>query len=147
VEEKTAIRGMKKKSEPVVQKEEEEPYYPPVLEWDNQHPDDIQQEPPVDHMYCQLCLITPCLFLQWQEDIERLEALLYPEETNRAKRYIFYRRMTRELYGHLGKGIQKPFPCCFVQGARDLYPNGEAEGVYTRIKCGPGGDGGGSFII
>jgi hypothetical protein len=52
-------------------------------------------------MYWQFCLITPCLFLQWQEDIERLEALLYPEETNRAKQYIFYCRM----YGHLGKGV------------------------------------------
>jgi hypothetical protein len=118
------------------------------LEWDDQHPDGVQQEPHVDYMYCQFCLISPYLFLQWQEDIESSEALLYPEERNRAKQFIFYRRMTRELYGHLGKGIRKPLPPCFVQWARDLYPNGEAEeGVYTGFKHGPGGDGGGSFNI
>jgi hypothetical protein len=72
-------------------------------------------------MYCQYCLITPCLFIQWQEEIERTDAQLYPEENKRAKRFRFYRRMTRELYGHLGKGVQKPLPRCFVQGARDLY--------------------------
>jgi hypothetical protein len=53
----------------MVQEEEDkqhkkEPYYPPAIEWDEQHPDDVQQEPPVDTMYCQYYLITPCLFLQ-----------------------------------------------------------------------------------
>jgi hypothetical protein len=118
-----------------------------ALEWDEQHPDNVQQEPPVDVMYCQYCLITPCLFLQWQEEIERTDALLYPEQNNSAKRFMFYRIMTKELYGHLGKGIRKPLPCCFVQGARDLYPNDEAEGTYTGFKPGPSGDGDGSIII
>jgi class 3 adenylate cyclase len=136
----------KKKGEPKVKKEEEEPYNPPAPEWDEQDPDNIEQEPPVDPLYCQFCLYTPCLFLQWQEDIEQAERLMYPDKTNRAKRFIFYRRMTRELYGHLGKGVRKPLPRCFVQGARDLYPNGEAEDVYTGFKRGPGGDGDESSI-
>jgi hypothetical protein len=144
----------KKKSEKKVEEEEkdqpeEQPsYYPLVLEWDEQGPDDVQQEPPVDVMYCGYCLITPCLFIQWQEEIERTDALLDPGENNRARRFRFYGNMTRELYGHLGKGIQKPLPCCFVQGARDFYPNDEAEGTYyTGFKPGPNGDGNGSNII
>jgi hypothetical protein len=58
---------------------------------------------------------------------------MYPEETNRAKRYHMYRRMSQELHGHLGKGTRKPLPGCFVQGLRDLYPEGEALG-YTGFK-------------
>jgi hypothetical protein len=131
----------------VQEEEEEEPYSPWALEWDDQHPDNLQQEPPIDVMYCGFCLITPSLLFQWQEDIERSEALMYPEETNRAKRCIFYCRMMRELYGHIGKGVHKPLPHCFVQGARELYPNSKAEGVYTRFKRGPDSDGGGSSII
>ena len=126
--------------------EEEIPYSPPALEWDEQDPDDVQQEPPVDAMYCGFCLITPCLFIQWQEDILRSEAYRDPGETNRAKRFIFYRMISRELFGHLGKGVRKPLPRCFVQGARELYPTSEAEGVYTGFKRGPGGDGGVSSI-
>ena len=126
--------------------EEEIPYSPPALEWDEQDPDDVQQEPPVDAMYCGFCLITPCLFIQWQEDILRSEAYRDPGETNRAKRFIFYLMISRELFGHLGKGVRKPLPRCFVQGARELYPTSEAEGVYTGFKRGPGGDGGGSSI-
>jgi hypothetical protein len=91
-------------------------YYPPALEWDEQDPDNIQQEPPVDAMYCAgYCLITPCLFIQWQEEIERTDALLDPGENNRVRWFRFYRNMTREIYGHLGKGIGKPLPGCFVQ--------------------------------
>jgi hypothetical protein len=71
--EEDSNQNEKKKGETMVQEEEEkqhkeEPsYYPPALEWDEQHPSDVQQEPPVDAMYCQYCLITPCLFIQWQE--------------------------------------------------------------------------------
>jgi hypothetical protein len=84
---------------------EEPSYYPPALEWYEQHPGDVQQEPPVDVMYCQYCLIIPCLYVKPQKEIERTDALLYPEHNNRAKRLMFYHRMTRELYGHIGKGV------------------------------------------
>jgi hypothetical protein len=50
--------------------------------------DDVQQEPPVDAIYCGFCLITPCLFLQWQDDIEGSEPHMDPEETNRAKQVV-----------------------------------------------------------
>jgi hypothetical protein len=98
-------------------------------------------------MYCGYCFITPCLFIQWQEEIERTEALLDTGENNRVRRFRFYRNMTRELYGHLGKGVQKPLPRCFVQGARNLYPNNTAEGTYTGFKPVLSGDGNGSNII
>jgi hypothetical protein len=74
--------GRKNQGEAVVQKEEtdtveeEGPYYPPALEWDNQHPNDVQQEPPVAPTYCHFCLCTPCLFLQWQEELERYKEIL-----------------------------------------------------------------------
>jgi hypothetical protein len=126
--------------------EEEEPYSPPALEWDEQDPNEVQQEPPVDPLYCRFCLSTPCLFLQWQEEMEQSERLMYPYKTNRAKRLIFYQRVPRELNGHLGRGARKPLPHCFVQGARDLYPNGVADDVYTGFKRGPGGAGDESSI-
>jgi hypothetical protein len=48
--------------------EEEGPYpkdqYPPAPKWDDQDPDEVQQEPPVDPTYyCRFCLRMPCLFL------------------------------------------------------------------------------------
>jgi hypothetical protein len=148
------MKEEKKKSENKVEEEEknqpeEQPsYYPPPLEWDEQDPDDVQQEPPVDAFFCGYCLITPCLMIQWQEDIERTDAALYdPGENNRVRRFRFYRNMTRELYGHLGKGVRKPLPRCFVQGARDFYPNDEPEGTYTGFKPAPSGNGNGPNII
>jgi hypothetical protein len=51
--------------------EEEDPYgdknYPTAPKWDDQDPDNVQQEPPMDQTYCSFCLRTPCLFLQWQD--------------------------------------------------------------------------------
>jgi hypothetical protein len=138
--------GEDNKGEVLVLEEEETDQYPSAPEWDDQDPEDIEQEPPVDPTYCRFCLFTPCLFLQWQEDIEQAERLMYPNETNRAKRFIFYRRMARELYGHLGKGVRKPLPRCFVQGARDLYPEDEAVD-YTGFKHAGDGNGDGSVII
>jgi hypothetical protein len=140
-----------KVSEIVVQQKEtkniNDEEYPTSPKWDDQDPDDVQQEPPPDAMFCGFCLITPCLMIQWQEDILRSEAHMDPGETNRVKRFNFYRTMTRELYGHLGKGVRKPLPTCFVQGARDLYPNGEAEGAYTGFKRARDGNGDGTDIV
>jgi hypothetical protein len=77
--------------------------YPTSPKWDDQDPDNVQHEPPVDAMFCGFCLITPCLFMQ--EDILRSEAHMDPGKTNRVKQFNFYQTMTRELYGHLGKGV------------------------------------------
>jgi hypothetical protein len=54
-----------KACEPVVQEEKEEEeksYSPPALKWHEQHPNHVQQELPVDAMYCGFCLVTPCLY-------------------------------------------------------------------------------------
>jgi hypothetical protein len=112
-------------------KYEEDP--PPSPEWDDQDADDVPQEPPVDPTYCRFCLHTPCLFLQWQDELERCVEIMHPDESNKAKRYHMYRRMTREFNGHLGKGSRKPLPDCFVQGLRDLYPERE-QLDYTGFK-------------
>jgi hypothetical protein len=78
--------------------------YPPAPEWDDQDPDNVPQEPPVNRTYCRFCLRMPCLFLQWQDELKRCVEIMHPEETNRAKRYHMYHRMLREFNGHLGKG-------------------------------------------
>jgi hypothetical protein len=106
--------------------------YPAPVEWDDRPNEDLPQEPPVDPMYCRLCLKTPCVFLQYQDELERVVEIMYPEESNRTKRYHMYRRMSRELHGPLGKGRRKPLPKCFVQGFRDLYPD-EADN-YTGFR-------------
>jgi hypothetical protein len=121
--------------------------YPTAPEWDDQDPDDVQQEPPIDSTYCHICLQTHCLFLQWQEDLEASVEIMYPEETNRAKRYHMYRRMSRELNGHLGKGNRKPLPGCFTQGLRDLYPEGEGKKCTGFKHPRDDGNGDGSIII
>jgi hypothetical protein len=43
--------------------------HPSTLEWDDRPAKDLPQEPPVDPMYCRLCLKTPCVFLQWQDEL------------------------------------------------------------------------------
>jgi hypothetical protein len=55
--------------------EEEGPYgsknYPTAAKGDDQDPNKVQQEPPVDPTYCCFWLHTSCLFLQWQDKLER----------------------------------------------------------------------------
>jgi hypothetical protein len=46
--------------------------YPPSTKWDDQDPDGVPQEPPVDSTYCRFCLCMLCMFLQWQDELERL---------------------------------------------------------------------------
>jgi hypothetical protein len=62
---------------------------PPFV--DNVAPDDIsagvsqsqsQQEPG----YCKHCGESPCQFLEWQEELECIVAIMYPEVTNKQKR-------------------------------------------------------------
>ena len=108
--------------------------YPAAPEWDDRPAEDLPQEPPVDLFYCAHCLKTPCVFLQYQDEMERVVEIMCPEETNKVKRYHMYRRMSRELHGPLGKGCCKPLPKCFVQGFRDLYP--DEEDKYTGFRYG-----------
>jgi HD-GYP domain-containing protein (c-di-GMP phosphodiesterase class II) len=103
-------------------------------ECDDRDADDLPEEPPIDWMYCSYCLQTPCVFLQYQDEMERIVEVMYQQESNRTKRYHLYRRMSQELHGPLGKGCRKPLPKCFVQGFRDLYPD-EADN-YTGFRDG-----------
>jgi hypothetical protein len=101
-----------KVSEIVVEQEEtksiDDEEYPTSPKWDDQDPDDVQQEPPPDAMFCGFCLITPCLMIQWQEDILRSEAHMDPGKTNRVKRFNFYQTMTRELYAISARAFVSP---------------------------------------
>jgi hypothetical protein len=85
--------------------------YPAPAEWDNCTTKDLPQEPPANCMYCSLCLKAPCVFLQYQDKLERVAEIMYPKESNRTKRYHMYQHhMSHKSCG----------PCkCFVQGFRD----------------------------
>ncbi len=102
-------------------------------------PDDIlaedsqsQQEPG----FCEHCGHSPCHFLQWQEELERIVDIKYPEVTNKQKDYNMYSHITCRLHGPLGKDNRRPLPLCFGQGMRDLYPSK----YYTGYKPSPLGD-------
>jgi hypothetical protein len=90
-------------------------------------------------MYRRFCVKTPCVFLQYQDELERIVEVMYPQEPNNMKGYHMYRRMSNELHVHLGKGVRKPLPMCFVQGFRELYP--DVEDNYTGFRDGPNDEG------
>ena len=75
-----------------------------------------------------MCAKSPCVFLEWQEELERHVDIMYPEVSNKAKRYHMYRHMLRKLHGHMGKGKRKRLPSCILQGLRDLFPSEEYVG-------------------
>jgi hypothetical protein len=123
--------------------QEEEPEEP---EWDDQDPNDLEQEPPVDPLYCGFCLATPCLFLQWEDELTTCVDILHSEASNKAKRFHMYRHMSRRLHGPMGPGRREPLPGCFVQGLRDLYPQDDPT-TYTGFKHARDGDAGDGTII
>jgi hypothetical protein len=109
---------------------------PPFPE--EQEPNDLsyveeQEPPPEDDWFCPHCSHSPCSFLQWQGELERIMDVMYPEATNKQKRYHMYRHITRKLHGSLGKGNCRPLPWCFGQGMRGLFPLEQ----YTDIKPNP----------
>jgi hypothetical protein len=84
---------------------------PPRLEeqgLDNLAREENQEPPAEDEWHCPVCKNSPCLFLQYQEELERHVDIMYPKVTNKQKRYHMYRHMSRRLHGHLGKGLS---PC------------------------------------
>ena len=103
---------------------------PPFL--DEQEPDDLprpeedlEPEDTITH-WCPMCAKSPCVFLEWQEELERPVNIMYPEVSNKAKRYHMYLHMSAKLDGHMGKG--KCLPSCVSQGLRDLFPSEEYVG-------------------
>ena len=116
---------------------------PPVLE--EEEPDDLPraevQEEPQEMHWCPACKKSPCVFLEWQEELERCVDLMAPEVTNKSKRYHMYRHMSRRLNGQMGKGNRKQLPQCFERGLRELYPSEEYSGFKANsFDSGPRGD-------
>jgi hypothetical protein len=119
-------------------------HYPPPPNLEEQIPNDLPQEenqeqPPEDEWFCLHCENSPCLFIQWQEELERHFDIMYPEVTNKAKRYHIYRHIfyfftfklhAWPLFGQGQSKGQKPLPGCFQQGPRDLFPSED----YTGFK-------------
>jgi hypothetical protein len=72
-----------------------------------------QEMPAEDDWFCPCCAHSPCSFLQWQEELEQIVDIMYPEVSNKQKCYHMYRHITRKLHGHLRKGNCKSLPGCF----------------------------------
>jgi hypothetical protein len=109
---------------------------PPVIE--EEAPDDLtraenQDEPKEDPWLCPACNHSPCSFLQYQEELERICDIMYPEVSNKVKRYHMYKHMTRRLHGQLAKHERKELPPCMSQGLKDLFPSES----YTGFKPSP----------
>ena len=99
---------------------------------DGLNPSEEQEPPPEDPWYCPRCGNSPCLFLQWQEELESIVDIMYAENTNKSKRYHMYRHIAHKYHGPMGKGQRAPLPGCCEQGLKDLFPSKE----YTGFKYG-----------
>jgi hypothetical protein len=80
-------------------------YPTPPPNFEERMPDNMpptEEEEPKDEWYCPHCRSSPCVFLQYQNELERQVNIMYPEVTNKQKRYHVYRHMSRRLYSHLG---------------------------------------------
>ena len=74
-------------------------HYPPPPILEEQIPDDLpkegnQETPADDEWLCLRCANSPCLFLQYQDELERHVDIMYPKVTNKQKRYHRYRHMS-----------------------------------------------------
>jgi hypothetical protein len=111
---------------------EEDPGQEPFLE--SQIPDDLPRQedqdepPPEDEWECPSCKMSPCLFIQAQEEVERVVSFMAPETSNVSKRFHLYRHWTMKLHGRLAKHDRRRLPECFELGLRELYPSGEYRG-------------------
>jgi hypothetical protein len=97
--EKTKAEGLKVEAKETC--EEELPDNPLCAE---------EEEPPEDGWFCPHCSESPCQFLQWQEELERIVDCMKPDKFNKQKRFELYGHMTRCHHGTLGKGNRKPLP-------------------------------------
>jgi hypothetical protein len=139
--EKTNVKEEKEKEEPCDKCEGSFPasHYPPAPGLEEQVPDDLprqesQEQPQEDEWFCLRCDNSPCLFIQWQKELQ--------EVTIKAKRYHMYCHMSQKLHGHLGKGNCRPLYGCFQQGLMDLFPSEEYMGFKpSPFQSGPRGDG------
>jgi hypothetical protein len=96
-----------------------------------------EDEPTEDRCFCPQCSESPCQFLQWQEELERIVDCMNPDLSNKQRRYELYQHVARRRHGTLGKDNRKPFPSCFEQGMRDLYSSEKYTGYQTAYNSGP----------
>ena len=96
-----------------------------------------EDEPMEDGWFCPHCSESPCQFLQWQEELERIVDCMNPDKSNKQKRFELYGHVTRRRHGTLGKGNCKPLLSCFRRGMRALYPSEKDTGYQTAENSGP----------
>ena len=127
-EEETKAEGQKEgEAEPKC--EEKLPDNPPSVE--------EEEEAPEDGWFCQECSESPCQFLQWQEELERIVDCMNPDASNKQKRFQLYQHVSRRRNGPMGKGNRRQLPSCFERGMRDLYPSEKYTGYSTAYDSGP----------
>ena len=102
------------------------------------YPPAQEPEEPSNPFYCAYCGNDVCLFYQlhgfieftvdWEEiEFERLikESNTKTEFKHQCStaRKLLYGKITRELYGYLGRGNRVVLPDCILQGVRGMYPD------------------------
>jgi hypothetical protein len=101
--------------------------YPPPAVLKEQVPDDLpcqeDQETLPDEWYFPLCGKSPCLFLQWEEELDQIVDFMYPKVSNVVKRFHMYRHMTHKLHGPLRKGDVNPY----IRVSSDLLTGGQTD--------------------
>jgi rubredoxin len=98
---------------------------PELPNLEEQMPDNMppmEDEELRDEWYCPYCRSSPCDFHQWEEELERIVNIMYPEVTNNQKRFHMYHHMAHKLHGHLGKGKRKSLPLCFQTRPEGFVP-------------------------
>jgi hypothetical protein len=83
----------------------------------------ISQEQPSDEWYCPHCHKSPCLFLQWEEELDWHVDIMYPEVSNVAKWFHMYHHMSHQLHGPLKKGDRWKLRGCFETGLKAMFPS------------------------
>jgi hypothetical protein len=96
-----------------------------------------EEEAPEDGWFCLECSESPCQFLQWQEELERIVDCMNPDASNKQKRFQLYQHVSRRRNGPMGKGNRRQLPSCFERGMRDLYPSEKYTGYSTAYDSGP----------
>ena len=125
--EETKAEGVKVEAEEKC--EDELPDNPPSVE--------EEEEAPEDGWFCQECSESPCQFLQWQEELERIVDCMNPDASNKQKRFQLYQHVSRRCNGPMDKGNPRQLPSCFERGMRDLYPSEKYTGYSTAYDSGP----------
>jgi hypothetical protein len=102
----------------------------------NNQPCAEEEEHPEDGWFCPKCLESPCQFIQWHQELERIVDVMNPDLFNKQKRFQWYQHVSHCRNGPMGKGNRRQLPSCF-EGMRDLYLSIEDTGYKTGYGSGP----------